>query len=126
MTSPAVELTHAQEDRLQALDRDVDEAMHEVEAWLKKAPPDRPAVAGMTADERSRYERARKRLRQLSDEREALRASLYAERSEELRREHLAATVADQELGRAEARAAGERPTAWGISGTLKRIFSRR
>lgn len=125
MSSPAVELTDAQEQRLQAVDREVDSAMHEVQAWLSKAPPDRPATAAMSAAERARYELARTRLRTVTDEREALRAKLYAERTEELRRQHLAATVADQELDRAAARKAGSRPSSAGFGGVLKRLFGR-
>ena len=126
MSSPVVELTDVQEQRLQAVDREVDSAMHEVQAWLSKAPPDRPATAGMTAEERTRYQLARTRLRTLTDEREALRAKLYAERAEELRREHLAGTVADQELNRAAARAARESQSSAGFGGVLGRIFRRR
>lgn len=125
MSSPAVELTDVQEQRLQAVDREVDSAMHEVQVWLSKAPPDRPATAAMTPKERARYELARTRLRALTQEREALRAKLYAERAEELRREHLAATVADQELNRAAARAAGRRQPSAGFGGVVKRLFGR-
>ncbi len=54
MSSPAVHLTDAQEERLQFVDREVDEAMQELERWLRRAPPDQPATAVMTDDERLR------------------------------------------------------------------------
>jgi hypothetical protein len=126
MSSPAVHLTDAQEARLNFVDREVDEAMQELERWLLHAPPDRPATASMTDEERARYDASRARLRALNAEREALRARLFAERTEELRREQLAAMVADQELGRAAAARASERHhPSRGLAGALKRLVGR-
>ncbi|MEO8510170.1 MAG: hypothetical protein ABI534_02910 [Chloroflexota bacterium] len=125
MSSPAVHLTDAQEERLQFVDREVDEAMQELERWLRRAPPDQPATAVMTDDERLRYDATRARLRALNAERESLRVQLFAERTEELRRQHLAATVADQELGRAAAARASRSHHSSGIAGTLKRLIGR-
>ena len=126
MSSPAVQLTDAQEERLHFVDREVDEAMQELERWLRNAPPDRPATALMTDEERVAYGATRSRLRALNAEREALRAQLFAERSEELRRQHLAAMVADQELGRAAAaRASRNHHTSGGIIGAVKRLLGR-
>lgn len=126
MSSPAVHLTDAQEERLQFVDREVDEAMQELERWLSHAPRDQPATAYMTDEERARYDASRARLRALNAEREALRAQLFAERTEELRRKHLAAMVADQELGRAAAARASKRHhSSGGFAGALKRLLGR-
>ena len=126
MSSPAIHLTDDQEERLHFVDREVDEAMQELERWLRKAPPDRPAIAVMTDDERARYDATRARLRALNTERESLRAQLFAERTEQLRREHLAAMVADQELGRAAAaRASRNQRPSGGIAGAVKRLLGR-
>lgn len=126
MSSPAVQLTDAQEERLHFVDREVDEAMQELERWLRRASPDQPATAVMTDEERARYDATRARLRALNTEREALRVRLFAERTEELRRQHLAAMVADQELGRAAAaRASKSHHASGGIAGALKRLLGR-
>jgi len=126
MSSPAVHLSHDQEERLQFVDREVDEAMQELDRWLRNAPRDQPATAVMTDEERARYDATRARLRALNTEREALRVRLFAERTEELRRQHLAAMVADQELGRAAAaRASRNHHSSGGIAGALKRLLGR-
>ena len=127
MTSPAVQLSDAQEERLHSVDREVEEAMRELERWLRSDPRDRAARAVMTDEERASYEAARARLRALNEERETLRMKLFAERTEELRRQHLAAMVADQELGRAAAaRASRHRQSPGGFGTVLKRLLGRR
>lgn len=126
MSSPAIRLSATQEEHLHTADLEVDEAMRELERWLRSGSPGRPAAASMTEDERARYDAARARLRQLNDEREALRVSLFAERSEEIRREHLTAMVMDQEARHAVARAATNHRSSGSSGGLLRRLFGKR
>jgi hypothetical protein len=58
MTTPAVQLTPDQEERLHFVDREVEEAMRELERWLRTDPRDRPVRLSMSDDERARVEAA--------------------------------------------------------------------
>jgi hypothetical protein len=127
MSLPDVQLTDIQEEVLRTADVQLEEATQEFEDILHRGTPNRPITAGMSEEERRRYDAARTRVRALSEEREALRARLFAERTEELRRQHLAGMVADQEQRRAAARAGtNHASSSGGLGAALKRLVGRR
>lgn len=127
MASTTVPLTETQEARLRAVDAALDGALRDVQRWLPEDGAAPLSPDQLAEEERRRYEAARARLRTLSQQRDALRARLVEERTIELRRQRLAAMVADQEVTRQEvARAAAERASSGGLGGVIRRVFGRR